>query len=100
MNETFAPFFEAAHTIMSDTHVITLLAVAVTVAATLGALIRKLLLENGTEKKAVEQVARLETAITQLIDAEKFGHVGSFAWNFDDPTLSFWSEEMYRLFGI
>ena len=54
--------------------------------------------------KAVSEVSdllqRLEAVSAQLIEAEKTGHVGTFSWNFENQELSFWSEEMYGLFGL
>ncbi|MBP9669345.1 MAG: PAS domain-containing protein [Candidatus Pacebacteria bacterium] len=40
----------------------------------------------------------LDIMTVQLSEAEKIGHFGSFSWNFENPTASLWSEEMYNLF--
>ena len=40
-------------------------------------------------------------AITErLNEAQRIGKYGSFLWNFDNPTASFWSEEMFNLSGL
>ncbi len=36
----------------------------------------------------------------RLHEAEEIGKVGSFLWDFEDPTRSYWSDEMYTLFGL
>ncbi len=36
----------------------------------------------------------------RLHEAEVIGKVGSFLWDFEDPTRSYWSDEMYALFGL
>lgn len=45
----------------------------------------------------VEDRARAEE---RLHEAEEIGRVGSFLWDFQDPTRSYWSDEMYALFGL
>lgn len=45
----------------------------------------------------VEDRARAEE---RLHDAESIGKVGSFLWDFQDPSRSYWSDEMYELFGL
>lgn len=45
-------------------------------------------------------VADRERAEERLHEAEEIGKVGSFLWDFQDPTRSYWSDEMYVLFGL
>lgn len=60
---------------------------------------------------AVTAKARAEKGMELLVDerkraeerlreAEEMGKVGSFLWDFQDPTRSYWSDEMYALFGL
>lgn len=60
---------------------------------------------------AVTAKARAEKGMELLVDdrkraeerlheAEEIGKVGSFLWDFEDPTRSYWSDEMYTLFGL
>ncbi|MDP3645720.1 MAG: ATP-binding protein [bacterium] len=39
------------------------------------------------------------TVTAKLNEAEKFGHFGSFTWDFEKG-YTFWSEEMFTLFGL
>lgn len=39
-------------------------------------------------------------AIAKQIETEQAGHIGSFLWDFKNPAASFWSQEMYELFGL
>src|SRR4051812_25430027 len=39
------------------------------------------------------------TVTAKLNEAEKFGHFGSFTWDFEGQS-TFWSEEMFTLFGL
>ena len=41
-----------------------------------------------------------DRAIDQLSEAEEIGRVGSFAWDFEESTRSYWSKEMFELFGL
>lgn len=41
-----------------------------------------------------------DRAISQLTEAEEIGRVGSFAWDFENPARSYWSKEMFDLFGL
>lgn len=52
------------------------------------------------EKRAAQLVKQLDAVREKLSEAEKIGHFGSFTWDFIDPASSFWSEEMYDLFGL
>ena len=60
---------------------------------------------------AVTAKARAEKGMELLVDerkraeerlqeAEEIGKVGSFLWDFQDDTRSYWSLEMYELFGL
>jgi signal transduction histidine kinase len=42
----------------------------------------------------------LDSMKAKLNEAEKIGGLGSFVWEFDNPSASFWSEEMYVLSGL
>ena len=52
------------------------------------------------ERRAAQLVKELDAVREKLSEAEKIGHFGSFTWDFIDPLSSFWSEEMYDLFGL
>lgn len=52
------------------------------------------------EKKVRTLVKALDDLILQLNEAEKIGTFGSFAWNFENPAASYWSDEMYILCGL
>lgn len=41
-----------------------------------------------------------DKAVTQLKEAEEIGKVGSFLWDYEEPAHSYWSNEMYELFGL
>lgn len=45
-------------------------------------------------------VEERDRAIAQLTEAEEIGRVGSFAWDFQSPSRSYWSKEMFDLFGL
>jgi signal transduction histidine kinase len=52
-------------------------------------------------KRRFATLLREIDAVTEKLNAaEKIGGFGSFAWDFQDPSASFWSEEMYTLFGL
>ncbi len=49
----------------------------------------------------VSQLVRdLADARTKLLEAQEIGRFGTFMWNFDDPSKSFWSDETFKLFGL
>ena len=54
--------------------------------------------------KAVQNVSNLVNNLSvvteKLRQAEAMGHFGSFIWDFENPSVSFWSREMYELFGM
>ncbi len=53
------------------------------------------------EKSLVVQLAHdRDTAYAKQAEMEQIGQMGSFAWNFIDPALSYWSKEMFVLFGL
>ena len=52
------------------------------------------------EDKLGRVIDELHAATRSLSEAEKIGHFGSFAWNFQDSSASFWSDEMYDIFGL
>lgn len=50
---------------------------------------------------SVAHVMRAYDSMTkQLSEAERIGHFGSFLWDFKDQSDSYWSDEMYELFGL
>ena len=55
-------------------------------------------------RRAEQRVAKLfrdyNDVVAQLSEAERIGNFGSFTWDTQDPSASFWSEEMYHLFGL
>jgi signal transduction histidine kinase len=67
------------------------LALAIYVAATARARAR-----HGMDELEHER----DVAVTQLKEAEEIGKVGSFLWDFLEPSRSYWSDEMYELFGL
>ncbi|MEN9560995.1 MAG: hypothetical protein RIQ56_268 [Candidatus Parcubacteria bacterium] len=52
------------------------------------------------ESKVAGLLQELNTVTTTLNEAEKIGHFGSFTWDFETPEASYWSEEMYEIFGL
>lgn len=63
-----------------------------------------LALENITEAKKQEQVIlenekRLKESEARLSDAQSIAHLGHWDWNIESGEL-FWSDEIYRIFGL
>jgi PAS domain S-box-containing protein len=54
-------------------------------------------LRYALERKRGQEALRLSQ--TQLAEAQRVAHVGSFVYDLGDDTLS-WSDEMYRIFGL
>ena len=52
------------------------------------------------EDKLGKVIEKLNAATKSLSEAEKMGHFGSFTWNYEDSSSSFWSDEMYEIFGL
>ncbi|MFZ2886802.1 MAG: PAS domain-containing sensor histidine kinase [Minisyncoccia bacterium] len=52
------------------------------------------------ENAVTEALAARNQAVAQLLEAEEIGHVGSFVYDFENPSSSYWSKEMYELFGL
>ncbi len=53
------------------------------------------------KKSSSQNLVRDLAAMTdKLAAAEKIGHFGSFTWDLKNPSGSFWSVEMYNLFGL
>lgn len=49
----------------------------------------------------VSQLVRdLADARAKLLEAQEIGRFGTFLWDFQNPTQSFWSEETFKLFGL
>ena len=69
----------------------------------LGALFAALLIPR---KKAVSEAeaeiltGEIDRLTTALNEAEKSAHLGSFTWDFQNPAVSFWSNEAYLIFGL
>jgi len=42
---------------------------------------------------------KLQQEHRQLKEAQAIGHIGSFEWNYPDKTI-YWSEELYRIYGL
>ncbi|MDO8481603.1 MAG: PAS domain-containing sensor histidine kinase [bacterium] len=52
------------------------------------------------ERKFAGILRDLDAVREKLNEAEKIGNLGSFLWDFENPSESFWSEEMYILCGL
>jgi len=53
------------------------------------------------QNQRAEKLVRELAAVTEILGrAEKLGHFGSFTWNFVEKGSSYWSEEMYVIFGL
>ncbi|MEK7133708.1 MAG: PAS domain-containing sensor histidine kinase [Patescibacteria group bacterium] len=52
------------------------------------------------EKRAAFLLGEIDAVTAKLNEAERIGKFGSFTWNFEHVTMSFWSEEMYVLSGL
>lgn len=52
------------------------------------------------EERVAGLLRELAVVTQTLNEAERLGHFGSFAWDVDNPALSYWSEEMYSMFGL
>jgi PAS domain S-box-containing protein len=52
--------------------------------------------EDITERKEAEE--RLRHSESQLAEAQRLAHIGSWDWNLKNDTVN-WSEELYRIFG-
>jgi PAS domain S-box-containing protein len=50
-----------------------------------------------TERKHIEE--KLKQSESQLAEAQRLAHVGSFDWDLRRGTVT-WSEELYRIFGL
>lgn len=50
-----------------------------------------------TERKRAEE--KLRQSESQLVEAQRMAHVGSWTWDVQNNRLT-WSEEMYRIYGI
>lgn len=49
----------------------------------------------------VSQLVRdLAEARAKLLEAQEVGRFGTFLWDLQDPSKSFWSEETFKLFGL
>lgn len=49
----------------------------------------------------VSQLVRdLADARAKLLEAQEIGRFGTFLWDFQNPTQSFWSQETFKLFGL
>jgi signal transduction histidine kinase len=54
---------------------------------------------GNADSRVAELVRALADARAKLIEAEKTGRFGTFLWDFTNPSVSFWSDEMFNLFG-
>lgn len=53
------------------------------------------------QDQRTQELVRSLAAVTETLSrAEKLGHFGSFTWNFIEKDASYWSEEMYAMFGL
>ncbi|TSC85604.1 MAG: sensory transduction histidine kinase [Parcubacteria group bacterium Gr01-1014_8] len=52
------------------------------------------------EQHVADLVHKIDAVSEKLSEAEKIGKFGSFTWDIEDPSESFWSEEMYALTGL
>jgi signal transduction histidine kinase len=52
------------------------------------------------ERRIAYLVQELSEVTEKLSEAEKIGNFGSFTWDFDNPSASLWSPEMYHLCGL
>lgn len=52
------------------------------------------------ERRFGNLVRDLDAERKKLNEAEKIGNLGSFTWDFENPSASFWSDEMYVLCGL
>ena len=59
-----------------------------------------LLAPDRKTQHVVDLLRELDVITQKLSEAERIGSFGSFAWDFADPSASFWSEEMYTLTGL
>lgn len=75
-------------------------AISVVLIAVVWGLIVVLTAKPRAQNEVAWLMAQREDLMAKLMDAEEIGAVGSFSWNYKDPTLSFWSKEMYALFGL
>jgi len=51
------------------------------------------------ESKVAERTADLLRSETNLAEAQRLSHCGSFAWTISKPGI-YWSDETYRIFGF
>ena len=52
------------------------------------------------EGRVAALLRELDTVTRTLNEAEKIGHFGSFTWDFENKDASYWSEEMFDIFGL
>lgn len=52
------------------------------------------------ENKVADLIRDLDAKTQALNEAEKIGKFGSFTWDFQNANSSYWSDEMYDIFGL
>jgi signal transduction histidine kinase len=76
-----------------------LLAIGVLLVVCIGAYVF-LALRGSAESRVSYLIASMAAMTEKLSQAEKIGNFGSFTWDVENPSASFWSLEMYALTGL
>lgn len=100
MDQIFSDALQGLFAVAHKPLFIPIVAITVVLVAVVWGLSIVLTAKPRAQSEVAELIAQRDDLMAKLMDAEEIGSVGSYSWNFMNPSLSFWSKEMYALFGL